>query len=153
METSFTGTGNNDGLFSNQNGYSFSKLPRFAHGKQVNNNESFTAVEDSSDFLVSEGDGSGSEMDITEDYPSETRAITRKDSTFCVPLIRVEDWSFSESDMEDDFEDSLPPFSFVGTREKVKPILCLIFTCLVLLSFYQRHGLKKLCDNSICLEK
>ncbi|XP_027037051.1 uncharacterized protein [Pocillopora verrucosa] len=119
METFLTGAGNNDDLFSNQNGCSYSKLPRFVHGKKVNNNESFTSVEeDSSDILVSEGDGSGSEMDITEDYPSETRAITRKDSTFCVPLIRVEDWSFSESDMEDDLEDSLPPFSFVGTKEK-----------------------------------
>lgn len=128
METFLTGAGNNDELFSNQNGCSYSKLPRFVHGKKVNNNESFTSVEeDSSDILVSEGDGSGSEMDITEDYPSETRAITRKDSTFCVPLIRVEDWSFSESDMEDDLEDSLPPFSFVGTKEKVKVYSVFIF--------------------------
>ena len=128
METFLTGAGNNDDLFSNQNGCSYSKLPRFVHGKKVNNNESFTSVEeDSSDILVSEGDGSGSEMDITEDYPSETRAITRKDSTFCVPLIRVEDWSFSESDMEDDLEDSLPPFSFVGTKEKVKVYSVFIF--------------------------
>jgi len=121
METSFTGIGNNDGMFSNQGGHSFSKLPRFARGKQtLNGDNGFTsAVEDASDFLVSEGDASGSEMDIAEDCPSETRAIIRKDSAFCVPLIRVEDWSFSESDMEDEFDEALPPFSFVGTREKV----------------------------------
>lgn len=119
METFLTGAGDKSDFFSNQNGYSFSKLSRFAHGKKVKDNESFTSVkEESSDILVSEGNGSGSEMDITEECPSETRAITRKDSTFCVPLIRVEDWSFSESDMEDDLEDSLPPFSFVGTKEK-----------------------------------
>lgn len=116
-----TGIVNTEGIFPNQVGHSFSKLPRFARAKQLNNDtESFASVDvDNSDFLVSEGDGSGSEMDIAEDYPSDTRAITRKDSAFSVPLIRVEDWSFSESDMEDDFEDSLPPFSFVGTREKV----------------------------------
>ncbi len=116
-----TGIGNTEGIFPNQIGHSFSKLPRFARVKQLNNEaESFASVDaDNSDFLVSEGDGSGCEMDIAEDYPSDTRAITRKDSAFSVPLIRVEDWSFSESDMEDDFEDSLPPFSFVGTREKV----------------------------------
>lgn len=117
-----TGIGNTEEeTFPSQIGHSFSKLPRFARVKQLDNNaENFaTVVADSSDFLVLEGDGSGSEMDIAEDYPNETRALTRKDSAFCVPLIRVEDWSFSESDMEDDFEDSLPPFSFVGTREKV----------------------------------
>lgn len=120
METSFTGIGNNAGMFSNQGGRSFSKLPRFTRGKQpLDSDDGFTSVEDAADFLVSEADGSGSEMDIAEDYPSETRAIMRKDSAFCVPLIRVEDWSFSESDMEDEFEDALPPFSFVGTREKV----------------------------------
>lgn len=126
METSFTGIGNNEGMFPNQSGHSFSKLPRFARGKQpLDTDEGFTSVEDNSDFLASEGDGSGSEMDIAEDYPSETRAIMRKDSAFCVPLIRVEDWSFSESDMEDDFEDALPPFSFVGTREKVRFFFCI----------------------------
>ena len=120
METSFTGIGNNEGMFSNQGGHSFSKLPRFARGKQtLDGDDGFTSVEDASDFRVSEGDASGSEMDIAEDYPSETRVIIRKDSAFCVPLIRVEDWSFSESDVEDEFEDALPPFSFVGTREKV----------------------------------
>jgi len=120
METSFTGIGNNQGMFVNQGGHSFSKLPRFSRAKQpLANDDGFASVEDSSDFQVSEGDGSGSEMDIAEDYPSETRTIMRKDSAFCVPLIRVEDWSFSESDMEDEFEDALPPFSFVGTREKV----------------------------------
>lgn len=128
METSFTGIGiNTEGVFPNQNhGHSFSKLPRFPRGKQLDSDaESFASVDDSSsDFLVSEGDGSGSEMDIAEDYPSETRAITRKDSArFCVPLIRVEDWSFSESDMEDDYDEALPPFSFVGTREKVSLFL------------------------------
>jgi len=65
-----------------------------------------------------ERDGNGSDMDISEDYPSETLATARKDSTFSVPVIRVEDWSSSESDMEDDIEDSSPPFCFVGTREK-----------------------------------
>lgn len=129
METSFTGIGNNAGMFSNQGGHSFSKLPRFTRGKQpLDSDDGFTSVEDAADFLVSEADGSGSEMDIAEDYPSETRAIMRKDSAFCVPLIRVEDWSFSESDMEDEFEDALPPFSFVGTREKV------FFFCINLLS-------------------
>lgn len=126
MDTSFTGIGNNEGMFSNQGGHSFSKLPRFARGKQpLDSDDVFTSTEDASDFLVSEGDGSGSEMDIAEDYPTETRAIIRKDSAFCVPLIRVEDWSFSESDMEDGFEDALPPFSFVGTREKVIFFFCI----------------------------
>lgn len=120
METSFTGIGNNQSMFVNQGGHSFSKLPRFSRAKQpLANDDGSASLEDSSDFLVPEGDGSGSEMDIAEDYPSATRSIMRKDSAFCVPLIRVEDWSFSESDMEDEFEDALPPFSFVGTREKV----------------------------------
>lgn len=51
----------------------------------------------------------------------------RKDLIFCVLLICVEDWSFLESDMEDDLEDFLLLFSFVGIKEKVKVYLVFIF--------------------------
>lgn len=100
----------------------------FVYGKKVNNNESFILVEeDSLDILVLEGDGSGFEMDIIEDYLSEIWVIMRKDLIFCVLLICVEDWSFLESDMEDDLEDFLLLFSFVGIKEKVKVYLVFIF--------------------------
>lgn len=85
----------------------------------MDSDDGFILVEDVVDFLVLEVDGSGFEMDIVEDYLSEIWVIMRKDLVFCVFLICVEDWSFLESDMEDEFEDVLFLFSFVGIREKV----------------------------------
>jgi len=112
METSFTGICNPKSMFPTQNGNSLSELQHCSRGKDA------APVDESSDCYTMERDGNGSDMDISEDYPSETLATARKDSTFSVPVIRVEDWSSSESDMEDDIEDSSPPFCFVGTREK-----------------------------------
>lgn len=72
MEIFLIGVGNNDDLFLNQNGCFYFKFLCFVYGKKVNNNESFILVEeDSLDILVLEGDGSGFEMDIIEDYLSE----------------------------------------------------------------------------------
>lgn len=119
METSLAGIGNTENMFPNKNGNSFGELSRCARGKELENGNFATSVDESPDYFTLERDDNGSDMDISEDYPNETRAIARKDSAFSVPLIRVEDWSSSESDMEDDFDESLPPFCFVGTREKV----------------------------------
>lgn len=127
METSFDEIGSTKSMFPSQNGNSASELSSYSHGKQLGNDD-FAAktFADSSHFLSLRRDGDGSDMDVSEDYPSETRAVTRKGLKMSVPLIRVEDWSSSESDMEDDYDESLPPFCFVGTRDKVG------FYCLVL---------------------
>ena len=106
-------------MFSSQNGSYSSNLQSRSPGQlayKENFGGSFAA---NSEILLSERDGHGRDGEISEDYPSETRSIVRNDSAFSVPLIRVEDWSSSESDIEDDFNDSLPPFRFVGTKKKV----------------------------------
>ena len=126
METSFNEIDSTKSTFPSQNGNSASELSSYSRGKQLEN-DGFAAktIADSSHFLSLRRDGDGSDMDVSEDYPSETRAVTRKGLKMSVPLIRVEDWSSSESDMEDDYDESLPPFCFVGTRDKVG------FYCLV----------------------
>ena len=121
METSFDEIGSTKSMFPSQSGNSVSELSSHSREKQLQNNDfAVKSVADSSQFLSLGRDGDGSDMDISEDHPSETRAVTRKGLKISVPLIRVEDWSSSESDMEDDYDESLPPFCFVGTREKVR---------------------------------
>lgn len=118
METSLTGIGSKGSMYQKQIGNSLNEMSHYSPGKQLIHGNFIASVDESSNIFTQERDNNSSDMDISEDSPNETRAIARKDSTFSVPVIRVEDWSSSESDMEDDFDECLPPFCFVGTREK-----------------------------------
>lgn len=129
METSFTEI-TNKGVFPGQNEGLLSEPMGHSRGKQ-DKNGNFVTVADTTAFLSLERDGHASDMDISEDYPSDSRVTARKHSAFSVPLIRVEDWSSSESDMEEEFDESLPPFSFVGTREKVSFLYQLVLELLI----------------------
>ena len=117
MEASKSATEASKNMFSSQNGNSLGDLQRWSPGEQPGNGNFATSV--AGLFAAFGQDGRGCDVEISEDHQSETRSVLKRDSVFSVPLIRVEDWSSSESDIEDDLSDSLPPFRFVGTRKKV----------------------------------
>ena len=121
MEASitFTGVKSEENMSPNQAENTIDELSCYLPGNKLIERNFISSFSEREGVFALDKDGNGSDMDISEDCATESRVtVNRKDSIFSVPLIRVEDWSSSESDMEDDFDESVPPFSFVGTREK-----------------------------------
>ena len=121
MEASvtFTEVKSEENMSPNQAENSINDLSCFLPGNKLIERNFISSFSKREGVFALDKDGNGSDMDISEDCATETReTVNRKDSIFSVPLIRVEDWSSSESDMEDDFDECVPPFSFVGTKEK-----------------------------------
>lgn len=136
MDSSKNDNAAGQSTFSSQNGSYSSNLQSCLPEQRAYKENFGVSFAANSETLSSERDGHGRDRKMSEDYPSETRSIVRNDSAFSVPLIRVEDWSSSESDIEDDFNDSLPPFRFVGTRKKVTLFRQFSLELVIITAFY-----------------